>query len=214
MRRKKSRFIIYLINIILVVVIILAGFSIYRNVNYSPLVVVGSSMYPTLHNGDFGYANKTKSAINKIKRGDIILFHPNTDLDSIYIKRVIALPNDEFYLDSKTGDIIINGTLFEQNFLNDGVKEQTCLGRNFYYADSLITLSNDEYFVLGDNRYVSLDSAHGIGFVKKENIVSILNVVLAKCDISNYGSINDENILKVCSLNRRKYKNINDWKYF
>lgn len=215
MKRKKSRFIIYIINVVLVLVILLAGFSVYKNVVYSPLVVVGSSMYPTLKNGDFGYANKTKSAIKHIKRGDIILFNPTTDLDSIYIKRVIALPNDEFYLNSKTGDITINGELFNQDFLEEGVKEKTCSSsRKYYYADSLITLGEGEYFVLGDNRSVSLDSAHGIGFAKQENIISILDVILATCDMKNYASDDEHSALNVCSYKNRHYKSINNWKFF
>lgn len=207
MKRKKS---IYLLNILLIFVFLLTSFSIYTNIVYSPLVVIGSSMYPTLKNGDFGYANnKSKN----IKRGEIILFHPNNAPKEIYIKRVIALPNETFYLYSKTGDITINGEIFEQDFLAQGIKELTCQSnRKFYNADELITLGADEYFVLGDNRGVSLDSAHGIGFVKKENIVSVLSVIVATCDKQSLQD--NQSALKVCSINNRHYKSIGDWKYF
>lgn len=209
MKRKKTRFISYFINILLVLVILLAGFSVLTNVTYTSLVVDGVSMFPTLENGDFGYANKTNIAKNNIKRGDIILFHPSTALDKIYIKRVIALPNEEFYLDSKTGDITINGVLYNQDYLDEGVKEKTCTGK-FYNADKLIKLQKDEYFVLGDNRGNSSDSAHGIGFAKKENIVAVLEVILATCDM-NYQT---DNPLDVCSFSSRHYQSINKWKYF
>lgn len=215
MKRSKLRFLIYFFKIFLVLVIILATLALYKNVNYSPLVVVGTSMYPTLNSGEFGYSNKTNSAKKNIKRGQIILFHPFENQDAIYIKRVIAIPNDTFYLDSQTGDITINGELFNQDFLPEGTKEKTCTaGRTYYYADQDVTLKDDEYFVLGDNRYVSYDSAHGIGLVKQDRIVSVLSAIVAKCDLSNLDSNRDSSSLKVCSLNSRHYYSINNWRYF
>ncbi len=211
MKRSKFRFFIYIFNILMVVIILLGALSVYKNVSYSPMVVVGSSMFPTLKNGDFGYAKKTNNAKNNIKRGQIILFHPSNDLNSIYIKRVIALPNDTFYLDSKTGDITINGELFNQDFLAEGVKEKTCTNAVKSMLDRDITLAKDEYFVLGDNRNNSRDSAHGIGYAKKENILSVLDVVFATCDINGYSG---ESSLNVCSYSKRKYKPINEWKYY
>lgn len=211
MKRSKFRFLVYFFNVMMVIVILLGVLSVYKNITYSPMVVVGSSMFPTLKNGDFGYAKKTNNAKNNIKRGQIILFHPSNDLDSIYIKRVIALPNDTFYLDSKTGDITVNGELFNQDFLDDGVKERTGINATKSMIDKDIKLAKDEYFVLGDNRGNSRDSAHGIGFAKKENILSVLDVVFATCDINGY--VGDSS-LNVCSYSKRKYKPINEWKYF
>lgn len=212
MKRSKKRFLMYLFNVFLILIILLCSLSLFVNVNYSSMVVIGRSMYPTLKEGEFGYANKTSSRLKNIKRGEIILFHPNNDMNSIYIKRVIALPNDTFYLDSKTGDITINGELYDQSFISEEIKKQTCLGRKYYYADEEVTLKEKEYFVLGDNRPVSLDSAHGIGFAMQENIIGVLEVVLASCDLSN--SSNGGASLDVCSINKRHYYNITDWEYF
>ncbi len=213
MKRSKKRFLNYFLNIFLVFIILICVFSIFFNANYSSMVVIGKSMYPTLKEGEFGYANHSTSRLKKLKRGEIILFHPNNDVNSIYIKRIIALPGDTFYLDSSTNEITINGVLFEQNFISDEIRKQTCTtSRKFYNADQEITLNETQYFVLGDNRPVSLDSAHGIGFAEQKNIIGVLEMVLATCNLQS--DSNNGASLNVCSFNKRNYYNITDWKYF
>lgn len=198
---------------VLIITFILSSFSIYFNFCYTPIMVSGRSMYPTLNNGEFGYAKTTNHAINKIQRDDIIIFHPSSLIDSseyldeIYVKRVIALPNETFYFDSKTCDIRINGSIIPQSYISNEVKKETSLNAKNEFCDKEIVLNDDQFIVLGDNRKVSMDSLHGIGFVKKDSIVGVLKVVMASCsDVNENGN--------VCNINRRHYYNIMEWKYF
>ena len=210
---KKEKLIKALKNIIYVVLgvsIVTTSFSIYKNVTYTPIVVSGLSMSPTLKEGDFGYANKTTNALNNISREDVIIFHPSIDSESLYIKRVIALPNDIMFINSNSGEITINGEIISQEYISEELKLQTVKNGKDEFMDHFITLKDDEYFVLGDNRGSSLDSLHGIGFVNKDSIIGVLHVIVAKCDEDSYQA----NSRKVCNFNARNYYEIKDWKYF
>lgn len=210
MKNKRNRIFKMIFNVFFVLVIVLASISLFKSYTFYPVVISGNSMSPTLKNGDFGYANKTYKAKHEIKRNQILLFHPSVDLNSIYVKRVIALPKETFYLSSLNGDIYINGKLIEQNYIDENVKKSTVNTARKDILDREITLAKDEYFVLGDNRSNSYDSAHGIGLVKQNTIVAVLESIVAKC---SEGSFSDTS-LKVCSSSNRKTLPINEWKYF
>ena len=167
-------------------------------------------MSPSLKTGDFGYAKKTKNRINKIKRDEVIIFHPSIKKEDIYIKRVVALPNETFYFDSTTCDIKINGEVIPQSYITNDVKLQTKNNVKKEFADKEIILKSDEYIVLGDNRGNSQDSLHGIGIVKKDSIIGVLDVIVASCEIGSY----KDDGSRVCNLNQRNYYSIKDWKYF
>ncbi len=213
MKSKKKVVVNIVIYAFLVFAFIISSFSIAFNLCYTPIMVSGSSMFPTLQSGEFGYAKKTNRSINNIKRDDIIIFHPSSSTDpleyeeDIYIKRVIALPNETFYFDSNTCDIKINGEIIPQSYISEETKKYTSNNVKKEFCDKEIVLSDDEFIVLGDNRKVSRDSLHGIGFVKKESIVGVLSVIMASCS-NNNGSGN------VCNFNERNYYNITEWKFF
>lgn len=126
--------------------------------------VDGSSMCETLHDRDQLIAEKITVRHNRLKRYDIIYFHPNGNTEcEPYIKRIIGLPGDKVQiLDSV---IYINDyPLSEQYAAEPGFES----GR----AEQPIYLGSDEYFVLGDNRNHSSDSRTAyVGSVKQEDIV-------------------------------------------
>ncbi|HYC34143.1 MAG TPA: signal peptidase I [Candidatus Paceibacterota bacterium] len=113
-------------------------------------IVVGSSMYPTFENKDYLIVDKLTYHFNDPKRGDVIIFHPPIDEKTYYIKRIIGLPNETVTVDgnkvivkTETGEEIV---LDEPYRSSDGTSVKT------------VELSDDEYFVMGDNRAVSSDS--------------------------------------------------------
>ncbi len=125
--------------------------------------VAGDSMNPRLNNGDVTYVNRLVYEMRKPKRGEIIAFKPNGSENSQeYIKRVIGLPGET--IEYTDGNILIDGEILEDGY---GTTEMGELG----LLREPITLKNDEYFVLGDDRENSEDSRMpNVGNVKKSEI--------------------------------------------
>ena len=119
--------------------------------------IEGTSMLPTLHDGQYVIVNKVVYAISKPQRGDIIVFIPPTDRHRDFIKRLIGLPGE--HVEIKQGLVFVNGIQLNEPYIN---------GPGLYSGDW--RLGPDEYFVLGDNRPNSSDS-HQWGPVHGENIV-------------------------------------------
>ena len=112
--------------------------------------VFGSSMVPTLQSGDQLIADKLTFHFRDPKRFEIIIFPFEYEDETYFIKRVIGLPGERIRIDFD-GNIFINGELLEEHYGN-AVMESPGI------AAFEITLGEDEYFVLGDNRNVSKDS--------------------------------------------------------
>lgn len=126
--------------------------------------VVGQSMADTLKNGDQILVNRFAYKLSDPKENDIIVFYPNGNKKShFYVKRVIGVPGDTVQI--KDGDIYINDKLLNESISVDEIEDAGL-------AKDKITLSEDEFFVLGDNRNNSEDSRYAnIGNIKKEYIV-------------------------------------------
>lgn len=128
------------------------------------ITVVGASMSPTLESGDEILVNRFQYKIFSPKQNDLIVFLPNGNEKShYYIKRVIAGPGDKVQI--KDGVVYVNGEQFAEKASVSGIE-------NALLAEDEITVGEEEYFVLGDNRNNSEDSRYAsIGNVKKEYIV-------------------------------------------
>lgn len=126
--------------------------------------VVGQSMSPTLVSGDEILVNRFVYKVTDPKRGDIIVFLPNGNEKShYYVKRVIGVPGDTVQI--KNGRIYVNGTEFTEKVDVASIEDAGL-------AADAVTLGDDEYFVLGDNRNNSEDSRYAnIGNIKREYII-------------------------------------------
>lgn len=128
--------------------------------------VSGSSMEPTLQNGDNLIVDKITYRFKDIERFDIIVFPYQYSEETYYIKRVIGLPGETVYIDEE-GDIYING-----EFLPESYGLQVIDPNNRGRAAEPLTLSEGEYFVLGDNRNNSTDSRDPrVGNVRGSDII-------------------------------------------
>ena len=126
-------------------------------------IVMGSSMESTLQDGDNLWVEKISYHFEQLKRFDVIVFYPyGKDKSEYYIKRIIGLPGESVQIIGET--IYINGVPLSENYGKD-------LITNAGIAAEQIVLSEDEYFVLGDNRTISKDSRDSqVGPVKEYNI--------------------------------------------
>ena len=126
--------------------------------------VVGQSMAETLNGGDEILVNRFVYKVTNPKPNDIILFLPNGNEKShYYIKRVIAVPGDTVLIEN--GVVYVNGKTFDEDVDVASIEEAGL-------AAEEITLGQDEFFVLGDNRNNSEDSRYAnIGNIKKEYII-------------------------------------------
>lgn len=131
--------------VIVVVVVLIRTFII------TPVRVDGDSMKNTLKNGDILLLYKLRS----IDRFDIIVLDEEKDNEKI-IKRVIGLPGETVAI--KKGKIYINDKVIDDEY---------AYGETSDY--NKVTLKDDEYFILGDNRLISKDSRY-FGPIKDNEI--------------------------------------------
>lgn len=122
--------------------------------------IIGSSMEPSLHNGEEVLLNKIVYQFSVPERGDVIAFHPNGDENThLYVKRIVGLPGETIQI--KQGSVYIDG---EMKVMDTPTEDPGI-------AAEAIKLSDDEYFVMGDNRDNSEDSrSANIGNVSREMI--------------------------------------------
>ena len=125
--------------------------------------VDGPSMNDTLQDQDRVLINKFTYRVKTLDRFDVVVFKYAYDTDTDYIKRVIGLPGETVRID-RDGNIYINEELLEENYGKEVMLEPGI-------AENGITLGEDEYFVLGDNRNNSSDSRDpDVGAVSKSQI--------------------------------------------
>ena len=110
-------------------------------------IIRGDSMNESFHSGDWALCWRLSS---EYQPGDVVVLRDLADSD--YIKRIIGLPGDTISLDVRTGYLYRNGKYIDEPY----AKGKT-LPRTEEIAFPL-TLGEDEYFVLGDNREISVDS--------------------------------------------------------
>ena len=126
--------------------------------------VSGSSMEYTLSDGDNLIVDKISYRFYEPERFDIIVFPFQQEEDTYYIKRIIGLPGETVQI-GEDGTILINGMELEESYGREVIQEPGA-------AAEPLTLREDEYFVLGDNRNASSDSRDpSVGMIQREDIV-------------------------------------------
>ena len=125
--------------------------------------VSGHSMETTLSDGDNLIVDKISYRFRDPERFEIIVFPFQYEEHTYYIKRIIGLPGETVQI--KDGEVYINGELLGETY---GKEKMDYAGR----ASEPITLGDDEYFVLGDNRNNSKDSRYeDVGNISRDRLI-------------------------------------------
>lgn len=115
--------------------------------------MIGSSMRPTLENGQVVLVDRFMFKLTHPDRFDVVCFYPKGNENThIYIKRIIGLPGETIQI--KEGYVYVNGVRLIEDETYDLILDPGLFDVEFKMGD-------DEYFVLGDNRNNSEDSRIG-----------------------------------------------------
>lgn len=159
-----SRMLKNIYKYLFIFIFIIVGILFIRKYIVQHVVVDGSSMNNCMFNNDHLLIEKVSYRFKTPERFDIVVFEPYLDDESYFVKRIIGLPGEKVRISD--GKIYINDTLLEESY---GVDDTIA---NSGIANSSIYLESDEYFVLGDNRELSLDSRDSrVGNISGSRIV-------------------------------------------
>ena len=128
---------------------------------YQPVKVEGTSMMPTLVEGERIFINKITYTLGsgRIDRGDTVVFWYPLDPSKSYIKRVIGIPGDT--IEMYRGEVYVNGSELSEPYVPEEYRD------NYSMPKTVIPM--DKYFVMGDHRSSSNDS-RAWGMVDRKNI--------------------------------------------
>ena len=181
--------------------IALAATFLFVNFVAHPVTVVGSSMYPTLEDGEYGFTNIFSAKHGNIYRNDVVIVKMmENGQESLWVKRVIGLPGET--IECIDDEIYINGVkIDESEYIDQKHKQEMIEDFGFFNQKSYtimqedgnviqenrdwgpIHLAEDEYFVMGDNRPHSSDSrVDTVGPVKRSQIYGKSLLVLFPID--------------------------------
>lgn len=172
--KHQSRFRSILRSTIYTLIVVAAAAVLVATIWLPILQIYGSSMTPTLKEGDIVVSVKGTD----FQPGDLIAFYVG---NKILVKRCIALPGQWVDLDEE-GNVYIDGKLLDEPYLTE---------RSFGAANIELPyqVPDERYFCMGDHRSTSVDSRHTeIGCVSEEQIVG--KIVFRLWPISDIGKIN------------------------
>lgn len=176
----------WFVQLLLIMVVAFAGARLLMTQVLSNDTVSGDSMQPTLNDKDRLISIRHHS----IKRNDIVVLDAPDVAGELYIKRVIGMPGDTVAV--KSEKLYVNGKLTPQPYLKASFmrNEITAWGKAYNKDTTGVQFTPDfnlktnkatqssrvpkgEYFVMGDNRFVSHDG-RAFGFIKRASIQSVV----------------------------------------
>ncbi len=164
-KQKIKEFVLEILRILVISVAIIVPVRYYL---IQPFYVKGASMEPNFHDHEYLLIDEISYRLRTPERGEIVVFRYPLNTKEYFIKRIIGLPGETVVL--RDGQVYIYNNdnpdgfvLDESSYLSDQVKTTPM-------AESSVTLSQTEYFLMGDNRPRSMDSRQ-FGSVNKDLIV-------------------------------------------
>lgn len=161
----RSSFAGFAVELVKIVVIALAIIIPIRTFILQPFYVKGASMEPTFHDNEYLIIDELSYRLHTPERGDVVVLKSPT-LNEFLIKRIIGLPGERVVINDgritiTNADHPLGVQIGEQAYLNSSV---------ITFGNLDVTLTSDQYFVLGDNRPASLDS-RSFGPIQRKDIV-------------------------------------------
>lgn len=132
---------------------------------FQPNQIKGASMEPTFYNGNYIFTSKVTYKLREPERGDVVVFHSPKNNDIEYIKRIIGIPGDTILIQNTT--VNVNGTPINEPYISAATE---LMYGGFVQEGVPITVPENHYFVMGDNRPRSSDSRE-FGPVPYESII-------------------------------------------
>lgn len=126
--------------------------------------VVGASMIPTLEEGEQGFSNVISYVLFGVDRFDVVVVKSPEVEGDLWVKRIIGLPGDTISYQENV--LMVNGVKQEETYV---VSNPSSYQKSIDFEN--LTLGENEYFLMGDNRDYSKDSRI-VGVFHKEDIVS------------------------------------------
>lgn len=151
-------------NLTLIAIALCLAFLI-RTFIAEPRYIPSDSMLPTLHTGDRLVVEKISYYFHPPSTGDIIVFQPPEELqrrgypkDQAFIKRVIGEPKE--VVNVFQGKVYLNGQALKEDYIAEPPENPF----------PPVTVPENQFFVMGDNRNDSNDSRYW-GFLPRKNII-------------------------------------------
>ena len=155
--------------------VVVAAFAVLVATLWMPVLqIYGSSMTPTVDEGQIVVSVKDK----ELEHGDLVAFYIGNKL---LIKRVIGCPSDQVIVD-EDGTVFVNGTELNEPYISEKSLGECDL--DFPYQ-----VPEEQYFLMGDHRQTSIDSRTSlVGCIEKEQIVG--RIIFRIWPLANFGTLN------------------------
>ncbi len=149
-RKKETSFFMEIFKFTIIAVVIVVPFRLFIA---QPFVVNGASMDPTFETGEYLIVDQISYKFDKPDRESVVIFRYPKDKTKFFIKRIIGLPGETVELKGTSVKIKNaenpDGIILKEGYVAINHEKQN---------DLIVTLKDNEYFVMGDNRSGSSDS--------------------------------------------------------
>jgi len=142
-----KQFLLPLIEVLEILAVVFISVYVIYGFIAQPFLVQGASMEPNFYSGDYLLVDEATYYFREPARGEVIVFKNPNNVDEFYIKRIVGLPGEQVVIND--GEVIVDGEKVDESYLADA---------SHIDGEYRFQLSEDEYFVMGDNRPQSFDS--------------------------------------------------------